>query len=78
MLWKTLQSYYTDPSTFIPSVASTIVTWCHAFTTWLEAAENEEVVEKLLDALKSKSRLELVLEVRTLLESQPYESADST
>ena len=63
MLWKTLQVAYPDNSTFVPSIATVIVTWCDAFTTWLESDENEEPVEKLLDALKSRNRLEIVIEV---------------
>jgi hypothetical protein len=39
--------------------------WCDAFTSWLESEENEEPVEKLLDGLKSKNRLEIVIEVCT-------------
>jgi hypothetical protein len=63
MLWKTLQVFYPDPSTFVPYVAKVLITWCDAFGTWLETEENEEVVEKLLDELKGKGRVELVLEV---------------
>ncbi|KAE9376474.1 hypothetical protein N431DRAFT_542103 [Stipitochalara longipes BDJ] len=63
MLWKTLQVSYPDNSTFVPSVATVVITWCDAFTTWLEDEENEEPVEKLLDALKSKNRLEIVIEI---------------
>jgi hypothetical protein len=63
MLWKTLQVSYPDNSTFVPSIATVIVTWCDAFTAWLEGEENEESVEKLLDALKSRNRLEIVIEV---------------
>ncbi|PMD49004.1 hypothetical protein L207DRAFT_560531 [Hyaloscypha variabilis F] len=63
MLWKTLQVSYPDNSTFVPSIATVIVTWCDAFTAWLEGEENEEPVEKLLDALKSRNRLEIVIEI---------------
>jgi hypothetical protein len=73
MLWKTLQVFYPDNSTFVPSVAKVITTWCDAFTSWLESDENEEPVEKLLDALKSRTRLEIVMEVR-LLCPIPYAS----
>ncbi len=63
MLWKTLQVFYPDNSTFVPSIAKVIITWCEAFTSWLENDENEEPVEKLLDALKARTRLEIVIEV---------------
>ncbi|CZR61868.1 uncharacterized protein PAC_11765 [Phialocephala subalpina] len=63
MLWKTLQAYYPDSSTFVPTIASTIITWCDALMSWLESEENEEDVEKLLEALKARSRLELCLEI---------------
>jgi hypothetical protein len=71
MLWKTLQVFYPDNSTFVPSVAKVIITWCDAFTSWLESDENEEPVEKLLDALKSRTRLEIVMEVRFLYSTPP-------
>ncbi len=63
MLWKTLQAYFPDSSTFVPSIASTVTTWCDAFTSWIETEENEEQVDKLLDALKAWTRLEIILEV---------------
>lgn len=63
MLWKTLQPYYPDVATFIPDVAKVITTWVDAFTSWLESDENEEPVETLLDALKTQTRLEIVIEV---------------
>jgi len=63
MLWKTLQPYYPDVATFIPDVAKVITTCVDAFTSWLESDENEEPVETLLDALKTQTRLEIVIEV---------------
>lgn len=63
MLWKSLQEFYPDQSTFVPTIATTIITWCDAFTTWLETDENEEQVERMLDGLKARSGLTLVLEV---------------
>jgi hypothetical protein len=69
MLWKSLQAYYTDSSTFVPSIADTVITWCEAFQTWLEGDENEEHVETLLDGLRTRSELNLVIEVRPDLAS---------
>ena len=63
MLWKTLQPYYPDSSIFVPTIATTIITWCDAFTSWLESDENEENVEQLLDALKARAKVNLMLEV---------------
>ncbi len=65
MLWKTLQVSYPDNSSFVPSIAIVIIAWCDAFMSWLESEENEEQVEKLLDGLKSKNRLEIVVEACT-------------
>lgn len=64
MLWKTLQPRYPDQATFIPSIANVLVTWCDAFMAWLESEENEGEVDKLLDDLKQRGRVEVVLEVR--------------
>lgn len=64
MLWKSLQAYYPDSSTFVPSIADTVITWCEAFQIWLEGDENEEHVERLLDGLRTRSELNLVIEVR--------------
>jgi hypothetical protein len=63
MLWKTLQAFYPDNATFVPSIATVIINWCDAFISWLESEENEDTAEKLLDALKSMHRLELMIEV---------------
>ncbi|KUJ08126.1 uncharacterized protein LY89DRAFT_789357 [Mollisia scopiformis] len=65
MLWKSLQEYYPDSTIFVPTVAATILSWCDALTIWLENEENEEHVEQLLDALKARSSLTLVLEIST-------------
>ncbi len=65
MLWKTLQAHYPDPATFVPSIASTLIAWCDAFLPWLENEENEAQVEVLLEVLKSRSKLEIVLQVFT-------------
>jgi hypothetical protein len=66
MLWKSLQAYYPDSATFVPSIADTIITWCEAFQTWLEGDQNEEKVELLLDELRTRSELNLILEVRLI------------
>jgi hypothetical protein len=63
MLWKSLQAHYPDSATFVPQIADTIITWCEAFQTWLESEENAEQVESLLDELRARSMLDLVLEV---------------
>jgi hypothetical protein len=43
----------------VPGIASAIST----FTASPESEENEEQVERLLDALKGRARLEIVIEV---------------
>jgi len=63
MLWKTLKPFFSENSTFIPYVAKVLTIWCDVFGAWLEDSENEEVVEKLLDGLKGRGKVELVLEV---------------
>jgi hypothetical protein len=63
MLWKTLQAFYPDNATFVPSIATVIINWCDAFMSWLESEENEDTVEKLLDALTHVNRLDLMIEV---------------
>jgi hypothetical protein len=63
ILWGIFQQHYPDPGTFIPSVAAVVIAWCETFVSWLERAENEESVEKLLDILKNVGRLELALNV---------------
>jgi hypothetical protein len=63
MLWKTLQAFYPDNATFVPSIATVIINWCDAFMSWLESEENEDAVEKLLDALTHVNRLDLMIEV---------------
>jgi hypothetical protein len=67
MLWKSLQAYYPDNATFIPSNANVVITWCGAFTEWLERKENEDHITKLLEELEKKSRLDLAIEVTHLL-----------
>lgn len=57
------QKHYPDPGTFIPSIARNVHTWCDAFLSWIERADNEESVDKLLDELKNVGRLEIVLNV---------------
>jgi hypothetical protein len=66
MLWATLQPFYPDQATFVPSVAAVIAAWCDAFTTWIEGDDNSEAVERLLEALKGSRSLKLFLEVRLL------------
>ncbi|PVH78323.1 hypothetical protein DL98DRAFT_635759 [Cadophora sp. DSE1049] len=65
MLWKSLQAHYPDSSLFVPDITTAILAWCDAFLLWLENNENEEHVESLLELLKSRSRVEIVLEVST-------------
>lgn len=64
MLWTTLQPHYPDPATFIPSVARVLVAWCDVFTGWLEAEENEDGVERLLEEMNST--VKVVIEVGSL------------
>ncbi|KFY21557.1 hypothetical protein V493_07294 [Pseudogymnoascus sp. VKM F-4281 (FW-2241)] len=63
ILWAALQSYYADPAVFIPSIASVLVSWCDVFTAWLEAEENEDGVEKLLEEMKPVVRV--IIEIST-------------
>lgn len=47
----------------MPNIVAVVVAWCDAFLPWVERSENEELVDKLLDALKTVGRLELRLNV---------------
>ena len=66
MIWKALQTYFPDTSTFIPYVANVLIAWCDGFVIWLESKENEEAVEVLLEGIRG-GRVELVLEVCLIL-----------
>ncbi|OBT53216.1 hypothetical protein VE04_05941 [Pseudogymnoascus sp. 24MN13] len=63
ILWAALQPYYDDPATFIPGIARVIVSWCDVFTAWLEAEENEDGVERLLEEMNPV--VKVVVEVLT-------------
>lgn len=67
MLWSTLQPYYPDQATFIPAVASVLITFFEYFTLWLESEENEAAVECMLDELKPMGRLKFTLEVSSFV-----------
>lgn len=62
MLWTALQPCYPDQATFIPSIASVLITFFEYFIFWIESEENEIVVEGMLDELKPMGRMKLVLE----------------
>jgi hypothetical protein len=61
MLWAALQPHYPDSATFIPTIARVLVAWCDVFTAWLEAKENEDGVERLLEEMNSV--VKVVIEV---------------
>ena len=63
LLWAVFEQHYPDLGTFVPSIVAVVVAWCDAFLPWLERSENEELVDKLLDALRTVGRLELRLDV---------------
>ncbi|OBT84809.1 hypothetical protein VE02_06928 [Pseudogymnoascus sp. 03VT05] len=63
ILWAALQPYYDDPATFIPGIARVLVSWCDVFTAWLEAEENEDGVERLLEEMKPV--VKVVVEILT-------------
>jgi hypothetical protein len=63
MVWGTVEEFYPDASTFIPSVATVVIAWCDAFTSWVEDDSNEENADRVLEHLKGVGRLELNLEV---------------
>lgn len=69
ILWAALQPYYVDPATFIPNIASVLVSWCDVFTAWLEAEENEEGVERLLEEMKPLVKVVVEVSPRYLI---PY------
>ncbi|KFY45265.1 hypothetical protein V494_01020 [Pseudogymnoascus sp. VKM F-4513 (FW-928)] len=63
ILWAALQPYYDDPATFIPVIASVLVSWCDVFTAWLEADENGDGVERLLEEMGPS--VKVILEIST-------------
>lgn len=65
ILWATLQSYYVDPAVFIPSVSSVLVSWCDVFTAWLEAEENEDWVEKLIEEMRPVVKIVIGVSLRS-------------
>ena len=69
MLWKNLQIYYPDPSTFVPGIAQVIIMWCDAMVAWLESDDNEDQVDKMLDGLKARGKLDIAIEVCLLDEA---------
>jgi hypothetical protein len=64
MIWSEFQSNYPDNATFIPSVIAAVVAWCDAFVDWLERDENQDSVDKVIDGLGTKGRMQLLLKVR--------------
>lgn len=68
ILWAALQPYYADSATFIPTIANVIASWCDVFSTWLEAEENEDGVEKLLEEMKPSVKVVVEVSHRSLLE----------
>lgn len=60
MLWAELKPYH-EPEAFIPNIALVIISWRDAFTQWLEAKENEERVEALLEEMPK--RVKVLIEV---------------
>ena len=63
IIWGVFEKHYPDPATFVPSIAAVVVAWSDAFVRWLEQGENEELVDKLLEALATVGSLKLGLDV---------------
>jgi hypothetical protein len=39
--------------------------WCDAMAAWLESDDNEDQVDKMLDGLKARGKLDIAIEVCT-------------
>jgi hypothetical protein len=63
MLWAELESAYPDKSTFVPTVASVVETWCESLTNRLEDDKFEAWTEELLSKLEPVSEIKLFLQV---------------
>ncbi|KAF2179114.1 hypothetical protein K469DRAFT_695019 [Zopfia rhizophila CBS 207.26] len=63
MLWTELRPYFSDMSTFVPSVSSTMTAWCKTFTALLDEEKNAEWTEQVLEELPKMNILRIRLEV---------------
>ncbi|KAI1863448.1 hypothetical protein JX265_008843 [Neoarthrinium moseri] len=61
LLLSELDGLYPDKSTFVPSIAGCVHSWCTALSTILDDSANEEWTDALLDHMKG--RLRVFLEV---------------
>ena len=43
--------------------------WCDAMVAWLESDDNEDQVDKMLDGLKARGKLDIAIEVCLLDEA---------
>ncbi|KAK5056197.1 hypothetical protein LTR84_012750 [Exophiala bonariae] len=63
MLWQELESIYTDKTTFVPTIARVIETWCHALVLRLEDDKHEDWTEAFLEKLEAVRMLKILIHV---------------
>jgi len=63
MLWQELENVYSDKTTFVPTIAGVIETWCHTLARRLEDDKHEAWTETFLEKLTSVRAVKLLVHV---------------
>lgn len=63
MLWQELETIYADKTTFVPTIAGVIETWCHALSRRLEDDRHEAWTETFLEKLGAVHTVKLLVHV---------------
>ncbi|ORY14573.1 hypothetical protein BCR34DRAFT_662610 [Clohesyomyces aquaticus] len=64
LLWTELKSFFSEPSTFIPSVASVITIWCNSFCEFVRDEQKEQKwVEQVENVLSETNKLRISVEI---------------
>lgn len=63
MLWQELESVHADKSTFVPTIAGVIETWCHTLSCRLEDDKYEDWTETFLEKLVAVHAVKLLVHV---------------
>ena len=63
MLWAELESTYPDKTTFVPTVAGVVASWCETLATRLEDDRFESWTEEFLSKIEPVSAVKLFVQV---------------
>lgn len=63
MLWQELEGVHVDKSTFVPTIAGVIETWCHTLSRRLEDDKYEDWTETFLEKLTAVHAVKLLVHV---------------